>query len=176
MEHVQDIRPEDLAVSVLGRGVSFPFRVDRTNGGVVISEGQDHVRESVVCLMHVNPGEMPGRLDFGIGLGRFVFDLISSSTETRIALAVADGLLRDEPRVRDPLTIVTRNPSEPEKINVAVSYKLRLTSREDRVIEAFPSWEHEAYVDRTQKVAGDAGEGAIKIGEGISVGEGIGVG
>ena len=176
MEHVQDIRPEDLAVSILGRGVSFPFRIDRTNGGVVLSEGQDHVRESVNALMHIIPGEMPGRLDFGIGLGRFVFHPVSSSLESLIAMSVAEGILRDEPRVRDPLTMVTRDPSEPEKISVSVSYRERLTSQADRVTEAFPSWSHETYVDHTTRVAGDAGESAIKIGDGIGVGDGVGTG
>src|SRR5437667_10614936 len=85
--------------SYLGRGWTFPVRVDEKEGTIRLSEYDKDVQESIWVILSTAKGERVMRPDFGCGIHDLVFEVINTTTLTEIETRVQESLATFEPRI-----------------------------------------------------------------------------
>jgi phage baseplate assembly protein W len=106
---------------VLGKGFRFPPVTAEGFGWV---EGVAAVEQSIRAILLTEPGERIARPNYGAGLRRFLFAANSLELRTRIRLAVAETLERDEPRIRLESVAVTTDPQADTVLRIAIRYAI----------------------------------------------------
>lgn len=119
--------------STYGRGVAFPPKLAPGGAGLAMAEGPDYVRQSVQIILTTEPGERPGRPEFGAGLGRFLGEPNAPGTWRLIRDRVERALADWEPRVRVEGVEVGPDPADPGAAAVAVVYRLVATGGRARL-------------------------------------------
>jgi Bacteriophage baseplate protein W len=126
----------------VGRGWSFPLRVDNS-GSFALSSGADDVAEAMRLILGTSPGERPMRPEFGCAVHDLVFDTVDASLAGRAAALVCAALTRWEPRIE--VLRVTANPDPddgggggdgPRALRISVDYRISATN--DRRNLVFP--------------------------------------
>ena len=110
----------------LGRGWSFPIRVDET-GAIALSEHEDDVREAIRLVLLTARGERVMRPEFGAGLHDSVFAIINTTNLGALEAEVKRSLVRWEPRVRVHEVKAKPAPGELGKLLIDVEYEVRAT-------------------------------------------------
>ena len=85
----------------MGRGFSFPFRVDPSTNRIAMSSAGQDVEEAIRIILRTNLGERVMLPEFGTAAGEFLF---SDSRAERIAAleeSVREALEQWEPRIMD---------------------------------------------------------------------------
>lgn len=121
----------------LGRGWAFPVRLDPKTGAVATAEFEDDVRQSIRIILGTAPGERVMRPDFGCGIYDMVFEIIDSTSLTRITNLVTEALTRYEPRIE--LLDVTVDPyrAAEGRLEVSVNYRVRRTNQVGNLVYPF---------------------------------------
>ena len=118
------------AYDFLGRGIKFPFTIDRKTGGVATSEttphDHAHIHESIIQILGTRIGERFMRPDFGSRLHELVFEPNDSVLKSMIRHYVIEAIRKWEKRV--VITDVTFETS-PERVDlhelsVRIHYRL----------------------------------------------------
>jgi uncharacterized protein len=111
---------------LFGQGLSFPLRIG-ADGRLVLSAGEDNVRESIRLILLTEPGERLLREAFGCGLRRFLFEPNTPTTRELIRRRVTQAIGRWEPRVVVEEVAVEPDPDETRRVNVAIVFRLVAT-------------------------------------------------
>jgi phage baseplate assembly protein W len=112
----------------LGRGWSHPIRPSANGRDVELSAHEDNVGEALRIILETEPGSRVMLPDFGAGLGRFVFSPNTPTTHALVRRATELALVRWEPRI-DVVRVAVGSPSEkPERIDIEVQYRVRVTN------------------------------------------------
>jgi phage baseplate assembly protein W len=106
---------------IIGAGWSFPLRID-VAGGVVLSDGERKLEESIRLILSTAIGERPMRPEFGCAIHDFVFATSEDATMAEIAMAVREALARWEPRIQVIDVEVAPDGDEPELLWIDVRY------------------------------------------------------
>lgn len=85
----------------LGRGASFPPRVDRATGRFITSSAEDNIRESIYIILMTRRHEYAMLPHFGCGLYDFVFELPDYNSITLTKESIISALILWEPRITD---------------------------------------------------------------------------
>ncbi|MFE4964221.1 GPW/gp25 family protein [Streptomyces sp. NPDC056660] len=115
-----------------GQGISFPPRVG-PDGGIVRSEGETNVRESVVTILRTRPGERVERPAFGCGLDRYLFEPNTVATLRLIVEDVQRAVTRWEPRIRLDDVTADVNATDPRDVDLTLVYTLIATGVRERL-------------------------------------------
>jgi uncharacterized protein len=111
----------------LGSGWGFPVTLDRGHQ-IVMTSGEDNIRDSIWIILATAPGERVMRPDFGCGLHELVFAVNDAATVGRVEHEVRDALIRWEPRI-DVLDIdVEVRGRNQEVLLINVHYRVRSTN------------------------------------------------
>jgi phage baseplate assembly protein W len=86
-------------MSDVARGFPFPFRFDPVTGGVPLVSGTDKIRQNVVHLLMVEPGERVMKRDYGGGLRSLVGDPNNEALRAIVQRQLDHAIRRYEPRV-----------------------------------------------------------------------------
>src|SRR5258706_7703135 len=95
----------------LGRGWSYPVRIDPATGGVAYVEYETDIRQSILIILSTAPGERMMRPDFGCGIHDLAFEVINVATLTRIEATVTAAITKYEARIE--LLSVRADPLQP---------------------------------------------------------------
>lgn len=117
---------EETAKAFLGRGWSFPVRLDES-GRIALSEHEDDVREAIRLILLTARGERVMRPEFGAGLRESVFTVINSTNLGALAAEIRRSLVQWEGRIRVLEVTVKPAPGELGKLLVDVDYEVRAT-------------------------------------------------
>jgi phage baseplate assembly protein W len=117
---------------VLGRGVSFPFRVG-SDGRVAWSEGEVNIREAISIILMTEPRERTMLPDFGGGLRSVLFEPNTATTRTRIQSLISTALVQWEPRIAVQSVTVDPDPADPRSAIATITYTLVATQTQERV-------------------------------------------
>lgn len=85
------------ADAFLGRGWSFPPEL--TDSGVKMSAYEQDIEESLRILFSTSPGERVNRYEYGCPLRRYVFELITKETITKMRNDITRAVILFEPRI-----------------------------------------------------------------------------
>jgi phage baseplate assembly protein W len=111
----------------VGRGISFPMRVNAT-GGLALVSNDEEIAESIRLILGTSPGERPMRPDFGCPIHDHVFAPADSSIIGMITFEVRNSLAAWEPRIDVLDVIVTRDESRPSLLYIDVTYEINDTN------------------------------------------------
>lgn len=107
----------------LGKGWSFPIRVNAT-GGFSLSRYEQDVQEAIWIILSTARGERQMVPDFGCGIHDFVFAPNNTATQGNLAHSVRQALTQWEPRI-DVLDVNVDGTSEPNMMLIRVDYRIR---------------------------------------------------
>ena len=116
-----------MATDFLGRGWSFPVRLD-ASGRIALSEYEADIREAIRIVLLTAGGERVMRPDFGAGLHDFVFDTMSVTTMGSVQAAVQEALVQWEPRIEVEEVKVNADSGDVGKLLIRVAWKVRATN------------------------------------------------
>lgn len=104
-------------------GLGWAFPVCFTQNGVVMAEGAESVRQSLMVLLRTQPGERIMRATCGCDLQQFLFSGVTSELIAEIRSHIHDSVLRYEPRA-DVSEILITPAGEPGKLDIVLQYRL----------------------------------------------------
>jgi len=123
--------------SYLGRGWSFPVRVDEKEGTIKFSEYEQDVRESIWIILSTSKGERMMRPDFGCGIHDLVFEVVNTTTMTEIENTVRDALATFEARI-DVVQVSARSGSDLDgQLRISIDYVIRGTNNQFNLVYPF---------------------------------------
>jgi phage baseplate assembly protein W len=96
-------------------------------GGIDMVDEQASVRQSILLLLSTIPGERVMRPDYGCELHRLVFSPNDNTTSGLAIHYVRQALDRWEPRAQITHLDAAPNPEYPERLEIALEYRLRRT-------------------------------------------------
>ncbi len=118
---------ETQAVEFVGRGISFPLRVDG-GGGLALNGGAGDLGESIRLVLLTAPGERPMRPRFGCRIWEMMYSPINHSTLGEMAYAVRQALSEWEPRIVTEDVRVSPDESRDGKVSIEIDYRVRATN------------------------------------------------
>lgn len=120
----------------LGRGLSFPLRLDPRTGRFAMSSHEQSIRESVGIILGTYRGERVMRSDFGANTADYAFAPSDSSLRESIAYDLQRQLVLQEPRIQD-IEVSCEEPSnQTGALVVHVAYTVRSTN--NRFNQVYP--------------------------------------
>jgi uncharacterized protein len=121
----------------MGRGWAYPVRLDPVTGGVVLSEHERDIRQSVRIILGTTPGERVRRPDFGCGIHRLTFEVVDTALMTRIDAAVRDAMKRFEARIEVLNVEIDPTDSNGGTLMIKLHYRVRQTNQTGNVVYPF---------------------------------------
>ncbi len=128
--------PNDPNKAFLGVGWAFPPHLE-TDGTTAEAVYEEDIRQAIIIILSTNPGERVMRPDFGAGLNAFVFEPINSTTLARLQVQVEGALVDWEPRIDVMEVDITPNASNPGRLDIAISYRVRSTNTVANLVYPF---------------------------------------
>jgi phage baseplate assembly protein W len=119
----------------LGVGVGFPFRVDAANG-VATAQYEESVRQAIWIILGTSKGERVMRPDFGCGIYDLVFEVNSATTSGKVAQAVREALLVQEPRI-DVRNVQVEAQDRGATLLIEIEYEVRATNNVFNLVYPF---------------------------------------
>lgn len=107
----------------LGKGWRFPVAINLT-GGLSSSSLEENVRESIFIILGTAPGERVQRPQFGCRIHDLMFEPNNDITAGRAEYCCEEALLKYEPRLQDVTVVAARSASEPNRLDIRITYKI----------------------------------------------------
>ncbi len=86
-------------IPFIGKGWAFPPEFDIGKGGIVVSEGDQDIRESLEILVSTKLGERLMIPNYGCDLSDLLFESLSLTLERFIETRVYNAIINYEPRI-----------------------------------------------------------------------------
>ncbi|HET7620042.1 MAG TPA: GPW/gp25 family protein [Vicinamibacterales bacterium] len=125
------------ANAFLGRGWSFPVRVDDRDGAIRLSEYDQDIREAIWIILSTSKGERVMRPDFGCGIHDLVFEVINTTTLAEIEDTVRTALVIFEPRIDVVQVKALSNGGLDGQLRISIDYKIRGTNNQLNLVYPF---------------------------------------
>ncbi|OYY94806.1 MAG: hypothetical protein B7Y41_04345 [Hydrogenophilales bacterium 28-61-23] len=126
---------DELYNSFLGSGWSFPPRF--AGGGVVMSQDEQDIRESLNILFGTVPGERFLEPRFGLDMHALMFEPMSTTMRSLLLDRVRTAILIYEPRIKLlNLRVDSPDPNE-GSLHVLVEYEVRATNSRFNLVFPF---------------------------------------
>ena len=124
------------AADFIGRGISFPLRVDQS-GSIATSSGPEGIDSSLRVVLMTAPGERVMRPDFGCRIWELLFEPINANTLGMMAVAVREAVGRWEPRVELEDVRVVPDPGSVGQVLIHIDYVVRTTNDRRNLVYPF---------------------------------------
>jgi phage baseplate assembly protein W len=118
----------------LGRGFSFPPKVDSATGKFIMTENEEDIRQSIYIILMTRTKERAMMPRFGCDLHRYIFELPDGAFESMLCDEVEDALTEWEPRIRGlQVEVDSRNQLKGE-IHLNINYVVRATNNPNNLV------------------------------------------
>ena len=97
------------------------------NGGVEMVQYNDSIRQALLLLFSTRPGERVMRPDYGCDIHRLIFSPNDDTTAGLAIYYVQRAIDRWEPRIDVLRLDAGRDPEQPERLNILLQYRVRVT-------------------------------------------------
>lgn len=129
---IQERPPGDF----IGRGLTFPLRVDG-QGRLALTSGGDDMDESLRLVIGTAPGERAMRPRFGCAIWELLYAPINATTLGEMAYAVRQALSEWEPRVLVEDVRTYPAPGIDGTVLIEVDYRIRATNDRRNLVHPF---------------------------------------
>ncbi len=119
----------------LGVGLDFPIQFDNS-GAIATARYEESVRQSIWIILGTSKGERVMRSDFGCGIYDLVFEVNSASTSGKVAQAVREALLVQEPRI-DVRKVQVEAQGNGATLLIHIEYQVRVTNNVFNLVYPF---------------------------------------
>jgi phage baseplate assembly protein W len=119
----------------LGIGWGFPVQLDDT-GAIITAQYDESVRQSIWIILGTAKGERVMRPNFGCGIYDLVFEVNSASTSGKVAQAVREALLVQEPRI-DVRDVQVTAQGDGDTLYIHIDYQVRATNNVFNLVYPF---------------------------------------
>jgi hypothetical protein len=119
----------------LGVGLAFPIHFDG-EGAIATAKYEESVSQSVWIILGTANGERVMRPDFGCGIYDLVFEVNSPSTSGKVARAVREALLVQEPRI-DVRNVQVTAKDNGQTLLIEIEYQVRATNNVFNLVYPF---------------------------------------
>lgn len=127
----------------MGRGFSFPFRVDPATNRIAMSSAEQDVEEAIRIILRTNLGERVMLPDFGTSAGDFLFSDDRAERVAALEESVREALDQWEPRITDIEVTADRDGSSKGVLAINIQYTLRVTNNQFNMVYPFYMMEGE---------------------------------
>ncbi len=124
------------ASEFIGKGVSFPLRVDQS-GSIAMTGGADDIDASIRMVLLTAPGERLMRPEFGCRIWELVFEPINANTLGLMGEAVREAVARWEPRVQVEDIEIEPEPGAIGAVNIRIDYQVKATNDRRNLVYPF---------------------------------------
>lgn len=124
-----------MAKVFLGVGLGFPVQFDGA-GAIATAQYEESVRQAIWIILGTSKGERVMRPDFGCGIYDLVFEVNSASTSGKVAQAVRDALLTQEPRI-DVRNVQVEAQGGGDTLLIEIEYQVRATNNVFNLVYPF---------------------------------------
>jgi uncharacterized protein len=124
-----------MTVAYLGVGWGFPVQFDGS-GAIATARYEESVRQSIWIILGTSKGERVMRPDFGCGIYDLVFEVNSASTSGKVAQAVREALLVQEPRI-DLRNVQVESSGNGDTLLIHLEYEVRATNNVFNLVYPF---------------------------------------
>lgn len=136
-------REREPPASFLGTGWSFPPTFAAGGAELMLASDVDKVHQSLEILLMTRPDERPLLAAFGCDLDAALFSEADQQLVNRISTAIADAVVRLEPRVVLGGVDVTRSDADAGLLHVRLDYTIPGTNSRFNLV--FPFYLNEAH-------------------------------
>lgn len=127
----------------MGRGFSFPFRVDPATNRIALSSAEQDVEEAIRIILRTNLGERVMLPEFGTSAGDFLFSDDRAERVAALEESVREALDQWEPRITDIEVTADRDGSSKGVLAINIQYTLRVTNNQFNMVYPFYMMEGE---------------------------------
>ncbi|BAN02626.1 GPW/gp25 family protein [Ilumatobacter coccineus] len=120
----------------VGRGISFPLRVDQT-GAIATTTGVDDIDSSIRMVLTTAPGERLMRPYFGCRIWEMLFEPINANTLGLMGEAVRESISRWEPRVHLDDVRLDSSSADVGEVHIHIDYTVRSTNDRRNLVYPF---------------------------------------
>jgi len=124
------------AANFVGRGVSFPLRVDQS-GSIAFTTGGADIDGSLRMILMTAPGERLMRPQFGCRIWDLLFEPVNANTIGLMSEAVRDAVSQWEPRVDLDEVTIDPDPADSAKVIINLTYRVRTTNDRRNLVYPF---------------------------------------
>jgi Bacteriophage baseplate protein W len=125
------------AKAFLGRGWSFPVRLDDKAGTIRLSEYEQDIQQSIWIILSTSKGERVMRPDFGCGIHDLVFEVINTTTLTEVEEGVREALALFESRIDVKQVKALANGGLDGQLRISIDYEVRGTNNQLNFVYPF---------------------------------------
>lgn len=122
--------------SYIGRGLSFPLRVD-ANGSIALASGVADVEKAMRVILMTAPGERPMRPYFGCRVWELLFEPINTNTLGLVEDAVREAMSRWEPRIEVDAVTATPDGATDGALRIDIAYTIRSSNDRRNLVHPF---------------------------------------
>ncbi|HZB42672.1 MAG TPA: GPW/gp25 family protein [Ilumatobacter sp.] len=119
----------------IGRGVSFPLRVDQS-GAIAMTSGPSDIDSSLRMILTTAPGERVMRPAFGCRIWELLFEPINANTLGLMGEAVREAVGRWEPRITLDDVGLEPDPGR-GAVFIRIDYHVRATNDRRNLVYPF---------------------------------------
>ena len=120
----------------VGRGISFPMRVDQS-GALALTGGGTDIDGSLRMVLTTAPGERLMRPQFGCRIWDLLFEPINANTIGLMAESVKDAVSQWEPRIDLEDVQIEPDPRDHSRVMINLKYKVRATNDRRNLVYPF---------------------------------------
>lgn len=120
----------------VGKGISFPMRVDQS-GALALTSGGADIDGSLRMVLTTAPGERLMRPQFGCRIWDLLFEPINANTIGLMAESVKDAVSQWEPRVHLEDVQIEPDPRDHSRVMINLKYKVRATNDRRNLVYPF---------------------------------------
>ena len=125
------------ARAFLGRGWSFPVRVQDRDGAVRLVEYEQDIQQSIWIILSTSKGERVMRPEFGCGIHDLVFEVINTTTLTEIEDDVREALALFESRIDVKRVQALTDAGLDGQVRISIDYEVRGTNNQLNFVYPF---------------------------------------
>ena len=121
---------------IVGRGWSFPMRVDG-RGGIALVSGTAEIDAALRMILSTAPGERVMRPEFGCRIWDLLFAAVNANTLGLMAQTVREAVAQWEPRIEIDDVAPRPDPEDAARIDIEITYTIKTTNDRRSLVYPF---------------------------------------
>lgn len=136
------MEPETTAASFVGRGFTWPLRVD-ASGSIALTDGSGDLDDAIRVVLLTAPGERLMRPQFGCRIWDLLFEPVTANLLGLVDQAVRDALAQWEPRIAVEDVTPRQDDELHGLVHIDITYRVKATNDRRNLVHPFYVIPHE---------------------------------